>query len=100
MKDLAGGDKQQKLMFAISKTYEKYGVNQVVSAIDHLIRENAYNYFTNDDKARQSLMNSVSANDVKLIIRNMLGLGENVQQFTKEDIYNFFNMSYSSKAIK
>lgn len=84
------GDKEQKLMFAISNTYEKYGLNQVIYAIRSLINDGVYNGFTNNNHGREYLMDYVTAEDVKTIIKVSLGLAQNVQTFSDIDLIRFF----------
>ena len=64
--------KQDILNEASLRTYEAYGRKQLEFAINNLINNKKFNGFVNDDNVRLHLINKVSPDEVKNIIKNDL----------------------------
>lgn len=58
------------LTSAISETYEKYGMDQTLFALDKAYFHNDFSSFTNDNNARTNLVNNLDVYDVRTAILN------------------------------
>ena len=74
---------------AIMTTYEKYGFKQTLTALNEVIYNNDFGYFTNDCDAREILKNNVTTEDIKIIIQNN----------TNGDISEYINMLIKSLGL-
>lgn len=69
-KDSEVVDKSTYLTRAVSETYQKYGMDRTLLALNKAYFNNNFSSFTNDNNARTNLVNNLDVYDVRAVILN------------------------------